>query len=372
MVCVGSAALLLACSGTDRLPSQGGGAGAATSQGGASATATAGAPSSAGAAPTAGTSANTAGNPGSAGSGGSAPVAGSTSGGQPGVAGAPVAGSAGALSGAGGVAGSLGGGAGTAAGGGVAGGPSLPPVTDYTKAGPFTTVVDSKVGPNGGYTVYRPAKLGENAFVHPPIIFGPGIGQQVTVHATMLTNFASHGFVVVGTPVLNGGPGDAANLKSMKDGLDWILQQNTAQGSVYLGKLDVKRAVSMGYSVGGTSAVQLGGHEAVATTVSIHGHKAMAALHGPLLQTTGTKDTVGLPLQQQTYSTSQVQTFLATLTGADHGYIQNQGGGNERPAILAWLRYFIYNDSGAKHYFYGTDCVLCMAPWENPQRKNWP
>ena len=176
-------------------------------------------------------------------------------------------------------------------------------------------MVDSKVGPNGGYTVYRPAKLGENAFMHAPIIFGPGIGQQVTVHATMLTNFASHGFVVVGTPVLNGGPGDAANLKSMKDGLDWILQQNTAQGSVYLGKLDVKRAVSMGYSVGGTSAVQLGGHEAVATTVSIHGHKAMAALHGPLLQTTGTKDTVGLPLQQQTYATSRSADVPRNLDG---------------------------------------------------------
>jgi dienelactone hydrolase len=248
----------------------------------------------------------------------------------------------------------------------------LPAVTDYTKSGPFATTVDMKVGPGNGYTVYRPSKLGDNGFKHSPIIFGPGIGQSVTVHATMLTNFASHGFVVVGTPVLNGGPGDAGNLKLMQDGLDWILAQNDAAGSVYQGKLDVNRAISMGYSVGGTSAVQLGGHKAVATTVSIHGHTAMSAMHGPLLQTTGTKDTVGMPLQQQTFSTSQVQTFLATLTGADHGYIQNAGGGNERPAILAWLRFWINDDQGAKHYFYGTDCVLCMAPWENPQRKNWP
>ena len=62
----------------------------------------------------------------------------------------------------------------------------------------------------------------------------------------------------------------------------------------------------------------------------------------------------------------------ATLTGAPHGYIEQNGGGEERPAILAWMRYWIYNDSGAKHYFYGDDCVMCMAPWENPQRKNWP
>jgi hypothetical protein len=55
------------------------------------------------------------------------------------------------------------------------------------------------------------------------------------------------------------------------DGLDWILEQNS-QAGIYEGKLDVNRAVSMGYSVGG---------------------------------------------------------------------------------------------------FYGDDCAMCSAPWENPQRKNW-
>lgn len=256
-------------------------------------------------------------------------------------------------------------------GGAGGGGSTLPPTDDYSKSGPFATTVNMNVGPGNGYTVYRPSTLGQDGFKHAPIVFGPGIGQSVTVHATMLTNFASHGFVVVGTPVLNGGPGNASNLKSMEDGLEWILAQNEAMGSVYQGKLDVSRAVSMGYSVGGTAAVQLGGHAAIATTVSIHGHTAMSAMHGPLLQTTGTKDTVGLPLQQQTYMSSQVPTFLATLTNADHGYIQNAGGGEQRPAIVAWMRYWINGDEGAKRYFFGADCVLCKAPWENPQRKNW-
>ena len=206
--------------------------------------------------------------------------------------------------------------------------------------------------------------------MHAPIIFGPGIGQDVSVHTTMLSIFASHGFVVVGTPVLDAGPGAASNLKSMQDGLDWIIEQNTTPG-IYQGKLWVDRAVSMGFSVGGTAAVQLGGHEAVATVVSIHGHTATAALHGPMLQTTGTLDTVGMPLQQATYDMSEVQTFLATLTGANHPYIEKNGGGDERPAIVAWMRYWIYGDTGAADYFYGDECVLCVAPWENPQRKNW-
>jgi len=250
----------------------------------------------------------------------------------------------------------------------------LPATTDYSAAGPYPTTTDRNVGPGGMYTVYRPKTLGEGGFLHAPIIFGPGIGMQASQLSMLLLSFASHGFVVVGTPVLNGGPGDPANLKLMSDGLDWILAQNDVAGT-YQGKLDVTKAVSMGYSVGGTSAVQLGGHAAVATTVSIHGHTATSAMHGPLLQTTGIKDTVGLPLQMMTYAMSKVQTFLGTVIEADHGYIQQtsngQQGGVERPAIIAWLRYWIYNDAGAKHYFYGDDCVMCTTPWTNPQRKNW-
>lgn len=188
---------------------------------------------------------------------------------------------------------------GEAAGSGGSAGPMLPPITDYSQSGPFDTTIDTQVGPGGSYTVYRPETLGEDDFLHAPIVFGPGIGQSVSVHNVMLTNFASHGFVVVGTPVLNGGPGDAGNLEKMQAGLDWILEQNTTAG-IYQGKLWVDHVISMGFSVGGTSAVQLGGDEAVATVVSIHGHRASAELRGTMLQTTGTQDTVGMPLQQQT------------------------------------------------------------------------
>ena len=246
-------------------------------------------------------------------------------------------------------------------------GSKLPPITDYSAKGPFATKAET----TSGYSIFRPDPLGQNGFLHAPIVFGPGIGQAATAHTTMLTNFASHGFVVVGTPVLNEGPGGANNLKTMQAALDWIVKQNTTAGSIFQGKLWADHCVSMGYSVGGTSAVQMGGAAAVFTVVSIHGHTAEAALHGPMLQTTGTKDNVGLPLQQATYDKSKVQTFLATLTGADHGYIGTNGGGEERKVIVAWMRYWIYNDTGAKHFFYGDDCVLCKAPWENPQRKNW-
>jgi len=279
-----------------------------------------------------------------------------------GTAGTGAAGSAG--SGTGGV------GPGGAAGMGGSGGQTLPPISDYSKSGPFTTTSTPNTWPGGRYTIFRPEPLGQHGFLHSPLIWGPGIATQVSSYTTFLTNVASHGFVVVAVNTLSSGPGAEANRRPMIDGLDWIIAQNTQPG-VFQGKLDVNRAVSMGYSIGGTAAVQVGAHPSVITTVSIHGHNATSALHGPLFQTTGTADTVGLPLQQQTYDASQVQTFLATLTGATHTEILSSGGGRERAPIVAWLRFWVYNDQGARNFFYGDACTLCVAPWTNPQRKNW-
>jgi len=305
------------------------------------------------------------GSGGAAAGGGRGGTGGAASGGRGGASAAGASGSNGAA-GAGGRGGSAG-----AAG---AGGSPLPPITDYAAPGPFPTTTQQNTGPGSKYTIVRPQTLGQNGFLHAPITFGPGIGMEVGALTGLLSRFASHGFVVIGTR-LDGAPNAAANRTAMLDGLNWIIQQNTTAGSVFQGKLDVQHAVSMGYSVGGTAAVEIGNHEAVATVVSIHGHKATSALHGPMLQTSGTQDTVGLPMQQYTFDNSQVQTFLGTVSGADHGYIQTTvngvPGGVQTPAIVAWLRYWIYGDTGGRRYFYGDDCVMCTAPWTNPQRKNW-
>jgi len=263
-----------------------------------------------------------------------------------------------------------GGGSGTGGGTGLACASTLPAVTDYSATGPFATTTENNTGPDSKSVIYRPKTLGENGFLHAPIIFGPGIGMQASQLSGLLLSFASHGFVVVGTAVLNGGPNDPANKATMQNALTWILQQNDKAGT-YQGKIATKCAISMGYSVGGTAAVEIGGDPAVATVVSIHGHTATAALHGTMFQTTGTADTKGLPMQQKTFDQSKVQTFMGTVTGADHGYIQNATGGVQRPAIIAWMRYWINGDSGAKKYFWGDSCVCCVSPWENPQRKNW-
>jgi hypothetical protein len=320
----------------------------------------------------AGGSANGGENGGTAGSGG-----GVTTGGTGGLGGSGGAGNSG-TSGAGGAAQGGSSGSGGAAGNGMAGmgGSPLPPVDDYSDPGPFGTTTQENTGPDGTYTIIRPQTLGADGFLHAPITFGPGTGMQVSQLSGLLQRFASHGFVVIGRQLM-GGPGDAATRMRMTAGLDWIIAQHTTAGSVFEGKLDVTHAVAMGYSVGGTGAVEIGGHEAIATVVSIHGHGAEGDLHSPLLLIGGTEDVMGdgESWLAPTYEASEVQTFFGMVVGANHGYIQGTvggvPGGVETPAIIAWLRYWIYNDQGAKNYFYGDDCVMCDDDWTNPQRKNW-
>jgi|GEM_PF-4846629 len=249
--------------------------------------------------------------------------------------------------------------------------PLQPNVTDYSVNGPFATTIQANVGPENNYTIIRPVTLGANGFRHPPIIYGHGINSQVSTFTTFLSSVASHGFVIIARNVLTGGPNNAGNTSAMNNGLNWILAQDTTPGSIYFGKLATDRAAAMGYSVGGTAAVDIGNHPALQTVVSIHGHISSVILNGTLLQTSGTLDNVGLPMQQTTYGNSKVQTFLGTVTGANHGYIQSNNGGVQRAAIIAWLRLWLYNDQGGRAYFYGPTCTLCAPVWENPQRKYW-
>ncbi len=259
----------------------------------------------------------------------------------------------------------------------AAGAPALPPVDNYTDFGPFTPVVETGTGPDGTYTIVRPQTLGDNGFRHPLVIFGPGIGGAMDSMADLQRRIASHGFVVIGRQ-LDGPPRDAENNRRMIAGLDWLIAQNSASGSPFEGKLDVDRAASMGYSVGGTGAVDIGAHKAIVTVISIHGHSAEAPLHGTLLLIGGTNDVMrdGRSWLAPTYEASQVPTFFALVKDANHGYpsraVDGVQAGVEAPAMIAWLRYWIHGDQGARKYFFGDDCVLCTAPWSDTQRKNWP
>ncbi|MBN2683913.1 MAG: dienelactone hydrolase family protein [Pontiellaceae bacterium] len=258
---------------------------------------------------------------------------------------------------------------------------TLPPVGDYSDFGPFEFASETETGPDGTYTIVRPKTLGvlgEDCFLHAPIICGPGIGSAPSSLMPLLERIASHGFVII-SKTLNGGPGNPENNRRMIDGLDWLIAQNKTAGSIFEGKLAVDRAISMGYSVGGTAAVDVAGHDAIIAVVSIHGHgaKPIEESNAAFLLMGGTKDVMrdGQSWLAPTYEALENQTIFSLVEDADHGYITRTldgvQGGVETPAMIAWIRYWAYNDQEAKQYFYGDDCIMSKSPWTNTQRKNW-
>jgi hypothetical protein len=302
---------------------------------------------------------------GVAGGAGSLPVGGA---GAPATAGASASGAGGVgASGTGGDGASDPGGAGGASGGGSTNpAQALPPITDYTQEGPFATTMESNTGPGGNFTIFRPDPLGADGFMHSPIIFGPGIITTPSNYRTLLTHLASHGFVTICANSLTGGPNAPGNLTAMEMGLDWLIAQNGEAG-VFQGKLAVDRAVTMGYSIGSTASVQLSSHEAILTTVAIHGHNTMGDPHGPVLLLTGTMDVIDDVRRTLTTLEEAPAVLMALPIGHLNVLTELSASGRYLGPITAWLRYWVNGDDAAKSFFWGDGCEMCGSPWITPE-----
>jgi hypothetical protein len=269
---------------------------------------------------------------------------------------------------------------------------SLPPVTDYGAPGPFGDArMFANEGPNGNYTLFRPdGSLGKDGFKHPIATWGNGISTTPDQYQETLSLIASHGFVIIACNDTQ------AERPCLSDGLDWLVEQNTAAGALQ-GKLDPSREVTVGYSWGGGAAIDTADRANVKATVSLHGMPprgatAFESMHSPLLLFTSTGDTFVTAAGYVTpnYEKSQVQTFYATLNdrAAGHLYVVDEGaavciGGilglgacqtasEEQAPTIAWLRYWACGDQNAERFFFADDCTLCSVPWTQPQRKEFP
>jgi hypothetical protein len=253
-------------------------------------------------------------------------------------------------------------------------GMTLAAVDDYGAPGPFGSIMIQNTGPDGQYTMFRPQTLGgTNGFVHPPITWGNGIYTTPQNYLGLLETIASHGFVIIASNSTN------VTGSLLTAGLDWLLAQNDAPGDLQ-GMLATSCAATVGYSLGGGAAVDAGSHPNVITTVSFHGMPGAAEqLHAPLFLLTSTND--GFVSKEQfvapTYARSTVvPTLMATLEvpGApkdNFGHlIPTNDAGQERAPAVAWLRYWVLGDQSARHWFFGSDCVVCQTPWVDIQRKN--
>lgn len=264
---------------------------------------------------------------------------------------------------------------------------SLPPA-DFSAVGPFPDVqMQSNVGPNANYTLFRPGRsLGQNGFKHPIAAWGNGILTTPDEYQSLLKQIASHGFVIAACNDTQ------AERPCLSAGLDWLIEQN--KSGPMAGKLDTSREVTVGYSWGGGAAIDTANRPNVKATVSLQGMppreaNAFDAMHSPLLlfTTTGDSFVTADGYVTPNYEKSKVQTFYATLNDASAGHLYPMDVGAigclaftlgtcadaklERGPTVAWLRMLACGDQSAREFFYGADCELCGQPW-SAQKKNWP
>lgn len=321
-----------------------------------------------------------AGGPSQAGSGGQVDSSGAGGGGA-------GNGEAGGATGTGGSAGDAGGGgAGSTGGGSMTScvGTSVP-TADPTKLGPFATATDKDVGPVAGapndpihgdtpvkFNVYRPMDLASGGHCFPIVIWSNGHGDQPEPsapecvlnkcghYATLMQQFASHGFVVVVSLSSQTSKGDP--VPSLV-GLDWIISQSNDPTSPYYHHLDTAHIGAAGHSEGGfVTTGKMASDPRITAISTFAGSSANAAIHQPVLLSCGGKD--------PTVSCSGVEKNLDTITNypamlinnlqADHvNWSKQDAGGPAMSGFVAWFRVHLMGDTENRKYFYGPSCTFC-------------
>jgi hypothetical protein len=108
----------------------------------------------------------------------------------------------------------------------------------------------------------------------------------------------------------------------------------------------------------------------IVTTIAFHPAGGNGAgLKAPLLLMTSVDDTICVPATFVTpvYEASTVQTFYQTLQDAgdpsDLGHIIVVSSTDpEYAPAMAWLRLWVYGDTGGMDYFWGSNAKSCQLP----------
>lgn len=246
-------------------------------------------------------------------------------------------------------------------------------VVEYGGSGPYKAIaVREKSLPQ--FVVYRPMNMDAATAIRRQPFFSPSpVGEETGVrplpvlvfcnggcmdtsigYENMLTDIASHGYVVVAIGELQmfaQHEKDRHTPSSMvQKALDWICQQAADPASSYYKKIDTEKIAAAGHSCGGAQVLANAADARLKTylilnagmgkmTMADASAKSLKALHGPILYLVGGTGDVAWQNAQMDYEAiKKVPTVLADNTRSGHGgtYEQPNGGANAR-MVRAWL-----------------------------------
>ncbi|HEX2315240.1 MAG TPA: alpha/beta hydrolase [Thermomonospora sp.] len=217
-----------------------------------------------------------------------------------------------------------------------------------------------------GHTIYRPDSLPSGVRL-PIVAWGNGgCLADGTMFENILTEFASHGFLVIA----NGRPGGfgSTDADMLIDAIDWAVAENTRLGSKYRGRIDTTRIAVMGQSCGGLEAYEASADRRVTSTVLYNSgmlsdadNYRLARLHAPIAYPNAMDDWNRLP--------AGLPAFMGNLDVGHRGTFAEPNGGEFGRVGTAWLKWQLKGDTTARRLFVGTDCGLCGTAWD-VRRKN--
>jgi hypothetical protein len=238
----------------------------------------------------------------------------------------------------------------------------LPQVGSVDADGPYAVTIDQNVGPNRGWIV-RPTDLGKQGVKHPIFIWGAGAGTNASNYRDHLSRWASHGFVVEGHA-------STGTDRDHKGALDFLIAENSRQGSPYYQKLDVTKVAFGGHSQGSISTFAAAADPRITTTIHVAGGSFDGAgggkLQKPAAYLCGEADTGATRNAERDYTGTKVPVFMTVMDDVDHVSAAREG----LPSITAWLRWHLAGEVERQAQFIGPDCAFCEGKYVS-KSKNW-
>jgi pimeloyl-ACP methyl ester carboxylesterase len=239
---------------------------------------------------------------------------------------------------------------------------------DVHQDGPYQTRQNLSGGPSGASGLFYPTNLGADGFNHPIFLWGCGGSSRPSNYASHMNRIASHGFVVIAeVSRING------NGVTLKSSLEWIIKENTRPQSIFYQKLDTSKIALGGHSIGSVNAFAIADDPRLITTIHVaggsldeQGTEALKLIH-PAAYICSQNDSFGnVEKARADYAVTTVPVFFTVMSGVNHVAATAEG----LPAIVAWLRWFLLDETEHRQKFLDPRGEFCTDKFVS-QSKNW-
>jgi hypothetical protein len=225
------------------------------------------------------------------------------------------------------------------------------------------------------HTVYRPNSLPTDETL-PIVAWGNGACRaDGTWFENILTEFASHGFLVIANGKPNGSGQTSPDM--LLEAVDWAIAENADPTSKFHGRIDTANIAVMGQSCGGLETMEVADDPRITTTVMWNSgiinpldKRQLRRLHAPIAYFVGGPSDIAYRNAMDDWERLPAgpPAFMGNLDVGHSGTYAEPNGGEFGRVGSNWLKWRLKGDATARAEFVGPDCGLCSTEWDVQQK----